>query len=152
MQWEPWRSYSTCKVCIQFLCFFIKMYLLLLYVLLLSVEGVCCWWLVYSLTWPESDWLDSGWVGLHTWGAWAIMAPQDKPAINTHTRGGATVMTIYHQLGEYHQPVNSNKHLCTTSTRVLCRRSPRKATLVACGGATLPHCQILQLPKENPDH
>ena len=106
---------------------------------MVTVEGVCCWWLVYSLTWPESDWLDSGWVGLHTWGAWAIIAPQDKPAINTHTRGGATVMTIYHQLGEYHQPVNSNKHLCTTSTRVLCRRSPRKATSVACGGATLPH-------------
>ena len=58
-----------------------------------GVCRVCCWWLVYSLTWPESDWLDSGWVGLHTWGAWAIMAPQDKPAINTHTRGGATVMT-----------------------------------------------------------
>ena len=31
--------------------------------------SVCCWWLVYSLTWPESDWLDSGWVGLHTCGA-----------------------------------------------------------------------------------
>ena len=70
-----------------------------------TVEVVCCWWLVYSLTWPESDWLDSGWVGLHTCGAWAIMAPQDKPAINTHTRGGATVMTIYHQLGEYQHPV-----------------------------------------------
>ena len=28
---------------------------------------------------------------------------------------------------------------CTTSTRVLCRRSPKKATSVACGGATLPH-------------
>ena len=32
--------------------------------------SVCCWWLVYSLTWPESDWLDSGWVGLHNCGAW----------------------------------------------------------------------------------
>ena len=46
--------------------------------------SVCCWWLVYSLTWPESDWLDSGWVGLHTCGAWAIMAPRiNQPS--THT-------------------------------------------------------------------
>ena len=54
------------------------------------VWSVCCWYLVYSLTWPESDWLDSGWVGLHTWGAWAIMAPRINQ-LSTHTRGGATV-------------------------------------------------------------
>ena len=30
---------------------------------------------------------------------------QDKPAINTHTRGGATVMTVYHLLSEYQLPV-----------------------------------------------
>ena len=46
-------------------------------------------------------------------------------------------------------PINIS---CTTSTRVLCRRSPRKATSVACGGATLPqlHCHLKE--KDNCDN
>ena len=68
------------------------------------------------------------------------MAPQDKPAINTHTRGGATVMTSLPSARRIPPACKLQINIsCTTSTRVLCRRSPRKATSVACGGATLPH-------------
>ena len=67
--------------------------------------SVCCWWLVYSLTWPESDWLDSGWVRLHTCGAWAIMAPRiNQPSTHTLEEEPQS-WSEYHQLGEYHQPV-----------------------------------------------
>ena len=66
--------------------------------------SVCCWWLVYSLTWPESDWLDSGWVGLHTCGAWAIMAPRiNQPSTHTLEEEPQS-WPVYHQLGEYNQP------------------------------------------------
>ena len=84
--------------------------------------SVCCWWLVYSLTWPESDWLDSGWVGLHTCGAWAaIMAPRiNQPS--THTlEEEPQPWQLYHQLGEYHLP-NLQKNILYYHLPVSCVR------------------------------
>ena len=53
--------------------------------------SVCGWQLVYSLTWPESDWWD--WAG---WGCTPVVQSnhdtQDKPAVTTHTQERDTVM------------------------------------------------------------
>ena len=63
----------------------------------LSVEGVCgvCvvdGWFTASPGLSQTDWTLAG------WGCTPVVqsnyGTQDKPAINTHTRGGATVMAV----------------------------------------------------------
>ena len=96
-----------------------------------SVEGVCgvCvvdGWFTASPGLSQTDWTLAGWgctPGVHE----SNHGTQDKPAINTHTRREATVVTVV--------PSSANTTSlklqitpCTTSTRVLCRRAPRKAT------------------------
>ena len=55
------------------------------------VDCVCCWWLVYSLTWPESDWLDSLGGAAHLWCMRVIMALRinqlstHRPFLKCHT-------------------------------------------------------------------
>ena len=63
-----------------------------------TVEGVCgvCvvdGWFTASPGLSQTDWTLAG------WGCTPVVhesnhGTQDKPAINTHTRGGATVMTV----------------------------------------------------------
>ena len=95
-------------------------------------------WFTASPGLSQTDWTLAGWgctPGVHEQ-SW-------HPRINqpsTHTLEEERLSwPAYHQLGEYQLPVKLQINIsCTTSTRVLCRRSPRKATSVACGGATLP--------------
>ena len=81
------------------------------------------------------------WLGgaAHLW-CMSNHGTQDKPAINTHTWGGATVMTRVPSARRIPPACKTpNKHP-VQHLPVSCVGGPqRKATSVACGGATLPH-------------
>ena len=108
-----------------------------------------CVWLIAGLQ-PHLVWVRL----VRLWARWGCTpvvqsnhGTQDKPDINTHSGESHCHGSTYHLLGKYHLAI-SNKRIFkhTTSTGVLCRRAPAKATKVACGKestATLPLCKSL---------
>ena len=90
------------------------------------VWSVCCVdWLVYSLTWPESDWLDSGWVGLHTCGAWE---QSWHPATNTLEEEPLSCLNL------------PNKHLATNIYPCPVSEGPKERRAVRSNPATVTTC------------
>ena len=108
------------------------------------MEGVCgvCvvgGWFTASPGLSQTDWTLAG------WGCTPVVhesnhGTQDKPAINTHTRGGATAMAVVPSARRIPPACKTpNKH--PVQHRPLsCVGGPQgKPLRVACGGATLPH-------------
>ena len=72
-------------------------------------------------------------MGLHTCGAWAIMAPRiNQPSTHTLEEEPQSWQFVP-SAWQIPSASISNKHLELPSTRVLCRRAPKEATSVACG-------------------